>query len=95
MATNFEPHESVIFVQSTKIGTNENKGIHSISYIHWLGIPQYLLLGFNFKIEEIVMFGETSDIFLTRCFKEYTTFFYIKDHLFKHYGFVVTNHLSP
>ena len=29
MATNFEPHEYVIFVQSTKIGTNENKGIHS------------------------------------------------------------------
>ena len=29
MATNFEPHEWVIFVQSTKIGTHENKGIHS------------------------------------------------------------------
>ena len=29
MATNFEPNESVIFVQSTKIGTHENKGIHS------------------------------------------------------------------
>ena len=24
MATNFEPHECVIFVQSTKIGTHEN-----------------------------------------------------------------------
>ena len=27
---NFEPHECVIFVQSTKIGTHEYKGIHSI-----------------------------------------------------------------
>ena len=31
MATNFEPHKFVIFVQSTKIGTHENKAIHSIS----------------------------------------------------------------
>ena len=30
MSTNFEPHECVIFVQSTKIGTHENKAIHSI-----------------------------------------------------------------
>ena len=29
-ATNFEPHECVIFFQSTKIGTHENKAIHSI-----------------------------------------------------------------
>ena len=29
MATNFEPHECVNFVQSTKIGTHENKAIHS------------------------------------------------------------------
>ena len=29
MATNFEPHDCVIFVQSTKIGTHENKAIHS------------------------------------------------------------------
>ena len=29
MATIFEPHEGVIFVQSTKIGTHENKAIHS------------------------------------------------------------------
>ena len=29
MATNFEPRESIIFVQSTKIGTHENKAIHS------------------------------------------------------------------
>ena len=30
LATNFEPHECVIFVQSTKIGTHENKAIHSM-----------------------------------------------------------------
>ena len=29
MATNFEPHECVIFVQSTKIDTHETKAIHS------------------------------------------------------------------
>ena len=29
MATNFEPHECVIFVKSTKIGIHENKAIHS------------------------------------------------------------------
>ena len=28
--TNFEPHEFVIIVQSTKIGTHENEAIHSI-----------------------------------------------------------------
>ena len=32
MATNFEPNECVIFVKSTKIGTHENKGIHSIMW---------------------------------------------------------------
>ena len=32
MATNFEPHECVIFVQSTEIDTHENKGIQSIYY---------------------------------------------------------------
>ena len=40
MATNFEPHECVIFAQSTKIGTHENKAIHSITkkikYWYWL-----------------------------------------------------------
>ena len=30
MVTNFEPHECVIFAQSTKIGTHKNKAIHSI-----------------------------------------------------------------
>ena len=29
IATNFEIHESIIFLQSTKIGTHENKAIHS------------------------------------------------------------------
>ena len=29
MAENFEPNECVIFVQSKKIGTHENKAIHS------------------------------------------------------------------
>ena len=31
MDMNFEPHECVILVQSTKIGTHKNKAIHSIS----------------------------------------------------------------
>ena len=30
MATNFELHKCVIFAQTTKIGTHENKTIHSI-----------------------------------------------------------------
>ena len=30
MATNFEPHKCPIFAQSTKIGTHQNKAIHSI-----------------------------------------------------------------
>ena len=34
MATKFETQEYVIFVQSTKIGTQENKGIHSIWTFH-------------------------------------------------------------
>ena len=29
IATNFELHECVIFAYSTKIGTHENKAIHS------------------------------------------------------------------
>ena len=39
MATEVEPHECVIFVQSTKIGTHENKGNHSMplhSFLHFL-----------------------------------------------------------
>ena len=34
VATNFETHECVFFVQTTKIGTHENKAIHSM----WIGI---------------------------------------------------------
>ena len=34
MATNFEPHKCVIFVQSTKIGSHENKAIHSSCQQH-------------------------------------------------------------
>ena len=30
IAMNFEPHEHVNFVQSMKIGTHENKAIHSM-----------------------------------------------------------------
>ena len=37
MATNFEFHKRVIFAQSMKIGTHENKAIYSIS-IEELGI---------------------------------------------------------
>ena len=36
MTTNFEPHECVIFVKSTKIGTHENRAIHSM---YGLGQP--------------------------------------------------------
>ena len=32
MTTNFEPNECVNFTQSTKIGTHENKAIHSRVY---------------------------------------------------------------
>ena len=38
MATNCVPQECVIFVQTTKIGTHENKAIHSSSW-PWLIIP--------------------------------------------------------
>ena len=33
MAMSFEPNECVIFVQSTKIDTKENKAIHSICFV--------------------------------------------------------------
>ena len=36
-AHEFEPHECTIFVQSTKIGTNVNKAIHSSTLIQWHG----------------------------------------------------------
>ena len=31
ITTNFDPHECVIFAKSTKIGTHENKVIHSMN----------------------------------------------------------------
>ena len=36
-ATNFDPNEYAIFVQSTKIGTYENKVIHStyLYFVYW------------------------------------------------------------
>ena len=34
MTTNFEPNECVIFVHSMKIGTQENKVIHSNQYLN-------------------------------------------------------------
>ena len=40
MATNFEPHECVIFAQSTKIGTHENKAIHSKLWT-WSAVLDY------------------------------------------------------
>ena len=33
MTTNFEPHECIIFLQSTKIGSHENKAIHNIIHL--------------------------------------------------------------
>ena len=46
MATNFEPRECVVFVQSTKIGTHENKSIQSILIFMelkgmWIGMGIY------------------------------------------------------
>ena len=43
MATNFEPNECVIFAHSTKIGTHENKAIHSNSYVHVGMYPLFAL----------------------------------------------------
>ena len=57
--TNFEPHECVNSVLSTKIGTHENKAIHSsnspsagVHYICKIGIKYaFLLFCFYFKLE--------------------------------------------
>ena len=44
MATNFEPHECFSFVQSTKIGTHENKAIHIPDFtFHLIGMVAILL----------------------------------------------------
>ena len=37
MTTNFEPNKCLIFLQSTKIGTHENKAIHS-NYIWFVTV---------------------------------------------------------
>ena len=42
MATNFGPHECVIFVQSMKIDTHENKAIHSISFLGLIKLEECL-----------------------------------------------------
>ena len=56
MATNFEPHECVIFVQSTKIGTHENKAIHSIeSKIYRYHLTMYKARFSFFTIVEEIM----------------------------------------
>ena len=44
-ATKFKPHECVIFVQSTKIGTHENKAIHSMWFV--TSVVEYTLSGFT------------------------------------------------
>ena len=49
IATNFEPQGCVIFVQSTKIGTHENKAIHSM---------HDCTVWFNFSIDLAIYFQE-------------------------------------
>ena len=39
---NIEPYECVIFIQSTKIDTNENKAIHSKTSILKVLLKQYM-----------------------------------------------------
>ena len=46
MAMNFEPHECVMFVQSTKTGTYENKADHSIS----IGCKAILAYGIRMSV---------------------------------------------
>ena len=50
MTTNFEPHEFVIFVQSTKIGTHENKAIHSTVRVLILAQPYFSGNGLKYKL---------------------------------------------
>ena len=57
MATNFEPHECVIFVQSTKIGTHENKAIHSIHN------PRKLIA--SYSKQHVVLFIDISQVKLS------------------------------
>ena len=45
IATDFEPNECVIFVQSTKIGTNENKAILSRHIVVFVGHGIFIMKG--------------------------------------------------
>ena len=49
LAMNFEPHKCVIFVQSTKIGTHENKAIPQYSII--ISHSKYYIFGYIFKYD--------------------------------------------
>ena len=49
MATNFEPHKCVIYVQTTKICTHQNKAIHSTSFKETE--PLIHTLGFNLQLQ--------------------------------------------
>ena len=44
MTTNFEPHDCVIFVQSTKIGTHKNKAIHIIVLLLWFSLSVSMVM---------------------------------------------------
>ena len=57
MATNFEPHKCVIFVQSTKIGTHENKAIHSRLLLRFYNIDCLLEVKFNVKLQCLFFFS--------------------------------------
>ena len=55
MATNFEPHESVIFVQTTKIDTHENKAITVMDLPATSStISEYVLLATSSSPENIL-----------------------------------------
>ena len=55
MATNFDPHEYVILVQSTKIGTHENKAIHSIKIVITIKFSSILI-----KVVKIVFLSRSA-----------------------------------
>ena len=51
MATDFEPHEYVILVQSSKIGTNQSKVIHSILNL-WI-LQDFLIMTIIIYLQRI------------------------------------------
>ena len=55
MTTNFEPHECLIYLKSTKIGTHENKAIHSI----WHAYSTNDALSNDTKVNDIVTLTST------------------------------------